>query len=330
MRLTAAEKEEIILLVERSDLGVNRTLKQIGIHKSTFYNWYKAWSERGPDGLKPKAGNPRQQWNTIPQKERNLVVEVALEYPELSPRELSCRLMDARKVFISESSVYRILKAHGLITSPAHILMAAGNEFSQKPSFVHELWQTDFTYFKILGWGWYYLSTIMDDYSRFIVHSELCETMQAEDVQRCVERALQQTGLSKKARPKLLSDNGACYISAELKRYLSQELGINQIHGRPQHPQTQGKIERYHRSMKNVVKLDNYYSPEQLKKAIEEFVHYYNYERYHESLGNIAPADFYFGRQDQVIRRRAKIKMDSFKRRRTLFQRQTILNKSMN
>jgi len=330
MRLTAAEKEEIILLVERSDLGVTRTLQQIGIHKSTFYNWYKAWSEKGPDGLKAKAGYKRQQWNTIPQKERNLVVELALEYPHLSPRELSCRLMDARKIFISESSVYRILKAHGLITTPAYVLMAASNEFSQKPSFVHELWQTDFTYFKILGWGWYYLSTIMDDYSRYIVHSELCETMQAQDVQRCVERALQQTGLSKKARPKLLSDNGSCYISGELKKYLDKELGIKQIHGRPLHPQTQGKIERYHRSMKNVVKLDNYYFPEQLKKAIEEFVHYYNYERYHESLGNMTPADFYFGRQDQVIRRRAKIKMDSFKRRRTLFQRQTLVNKSMN
>ena len=330
MRLTAAEKEEIILLVERSDLGVNRTLKQIGIHKSTFYNWYKAWSERGPDGLKAKAGYKRQQWNTIPQKERNLVVEVALEYPQLSPRELSCKMIDTRKVFISESSVYRILKAQGLITSPTHILMAAGNEFSQKPSFVHELWQTDFTYFKILGWGWYYLSTILDDYSRFIVHCELCKTMQAQDVQRCVERALQQTGLSKKARPKLLSDNGACYIAADLKEYLEKELNIKQIHGRPLHPQTQGKIERYHRSMKNVVKLDNYYSPEQLKKAIEDFVHYYNYERYHESLGNMTPADFYFGRQEQVMRRRAKIKMESFRRRRTLFQRQTLVNRVMN
>jgi putative transposase len=330
MRLTAAEKEEIILLVERSDLGVNRTLKQVGIHKSTFYNWYKAWGEKGADGLKAKAGHKRQQWNTIPQKERNLVVEVALEYPHLSSREISCKLIDTRKVFISESSVYRILKAQGLITSPAYILMAAANEFSQKPNFVHEMWQTDFTYFKILGWGWYYLSTIMDDYSRFIIHHEICKTMQAQDVQRCVERALQQTGLSKKARPKLLSDNGACYIAADLKEYLEKELNIRHIHGRPLHPQTQGKIERYHRSMKNVVKLDNYYSPEQLKKAIDDFVHYYNYERYHESLGNMTPADFYFGRQEKVMRRRSKIKLESFKRRRTLFQRQTLINRSMN
>ena len=124
--------------------------------------------------------------------------------------------------------------------------------------------------------------------------------------------------------------DAVCYIAADLKEYLEKELNIRHIHGRPLHPQTQGKIERYHRSMKNVVKLDNYYSPEQLKKAIDDFVHYYNYERYHESLGNLTPADFYFGRQDQVTRRRAKIKMESFKRRRTLFQKQALVNRSMN
>jgi transposase InsO family protein len=174
MRLTAAEKYEIIKLVERSELGVNRTLAQLGINKSTFYNWYKAYSDRGSIGLESKRSS-RQRWNTIPQAEKNLVVEIALEYTELSPRELSCKLSDVKGIFISESSVYRILKARGLITSPSHILLAAGNEFSQKTFFVHEMWQTDFTYFKILGWGWYYLSTVLDDYSRFIVHWELCK-----------------------------------------------------------------------------------------------------------------------------------------------------------
>jgi DNA replication protein DnaC len=81
------------------------------------------------------------------------------------------------------------LKARGLITTPSHILLAAGNEFSQKTCFVHEMWQTDFTYFKILGWGWYYLSTVLDDHSRYIVHWELCKTMKTQDVQRTITRA---------------------------------------------------------------------------------------------------------------------------------------------
>jgi transposase InsO family protein len=136
------------------------------------------------------------------------------------------------------------------------------------------------------GLGWYYLSIVLDDYSRFIVHWELCKSMKAEDVERTVEAALKKAGLAKHQRPKLLSDNGACYIASELKDYLKRQ-GISQVHGKINHPQTQGKIERYHRSMKNVVKLDHYYCPEELNAALETFVHYYNYHRYHESLDNV-------------------------------------------
>jgi len=322
MRLTVSEKQEIIMLVERSELGVNRTLLQLGINKSTFYKWYKAYLDKGIIGLEPKYGN-RQRWNTIPQEERNLVVEIALEYTELSPRELSCKLSDEKGIFISESSVYRILKARNLITTPSHILLSAGNEFNQKTCFVHEMWQTDFTYFKILGWGWYYLSTILDDYSRYIVHWELCKTMKTEDVQRTVNRALAAADLPKGYKPKLLSDNGACYIASELKEFLDDKK-IKLIHGKPNHPQTQGKIERYHRSMKNVVKLDNYYCPEELEAALATFIHYYNHQRYHESLENVTPADVYYGRQDEILKYRERIKMVTLKRRRQKYLRQKI------
>lgn len=322
MRLTAAEKQEVIKIVERSELGVNRTLDQLGINKSTFYNWYKAYLDKGSIGLESKRST-RQRWNSIPQAEKNLVVEIALEYTELSPRELSCKLSDVKGIFISESSVYRILKARGLITSPSHILLAAGNEFSQKTCFVHEMWQTDFTYFKILGWGWYYLSTILDDYSRFIVHWELCKTMKTEDVQRTVNMALEAAALPKEFRPKLLSDNGSCYIASELKEFLKDKK-IKLIHGKPNHPQTQGKIERYHRSMKNVVKLDNYYCPEELEASLANFVHYYNQERYHESLGNVTPADVYYGRQDEIFKYRERIKRLTLKRRRQDYFKQKL------
>lgn len=322
MRLTAAEKQAIIKLVERSELGVNRTLQQLGINKSTFYNWYKAYLDKGPIGLEAKR-NTRQRWNSIPQAEKNLVVEIALEYTELSTRELSCKLSDTKGIFISESCVYRILKAQGLITTPSHILLAAGNEFSQKTCFVHEMWQTDFTYFKILGWGWYYLSTVLDDHSRCIVHWELCKTMKTEDVQRTISRALETAKLPKHFRPKLLSDNESCYIVAELKEFL-KDKNIKAIHGKPNHPQTQGKIERYHRSMKNVVKLDHYYCPEELEAALEAFVHYYNHERYHESLGNVTPADVYYGRQEGIFKYRERIKMLTLKRRRQDYLKQKL------
>lgn len=327
MRLSAQEKQEIIHLVDRSDLGVNRTLKELGIHKSTFYKWYKVYQQKGLLGLQPQK-RTRQQWNSIPEEQKQLAVEVALDHPILSPRELSVKITDEQRIFISESSVYRILKSKGFITTPAHILLSASNQFKEKTLFVHQMWQTDFTYFKIIGWGWYYLSTIMDDYSRYIIHWELCKTMKAQDVERTVERALLIAGINPYQRPKLLSDNGACYIASELKDYLN-EKGITQVHGKINHPQTQGKIERYHRSMKNVVKLDHYFCPEELEQALEQFVNYYNHQRYHESLNNVTPADVYFGKQEQILKRREKIKQQNLMQRRRIYFTEKLINKSV-
>lgn len=315
MRFTQQEKHEIISLVDNSDLSANRTLKELGIHKRTFYNWYKRYLEDGIDGLAPKAKGCQQTWNKIPPEQQTEVVEEALEHEELSSRELAFHIIDNHKWYISESSVYRILKRAGLITSPAHIVMSAADEFETKTRRINEMWQTDFTYFKIIGWGWYYLSTIIDDYSRFIIAWDLRSQMTSKDVMPSVDNALQFTGLEKENAPKLLSDNGSCYISEELKGFLRGK-GIKPINGKPLHPQTQGKIERYHRTMKNVIKLDNYYSPEDLTKAIAEFVKYYNYERYHESLKNLTPADVYFGRDNKIIKERRKIKEKTLQERR--------------
>jgi putative transposase len=317
MRVTPSEKQEIIRIVERSDLGVNRTLKELGIHKSTFYKWYRIYVEKGMDGLLPQK-KTRQQWNSIPEPQKQLVVELALEHTQLSPRELSVKITDEQKIFISESSVYRILKAKGLITTPAFILLSASNEFKNKTQFVHELWQTDFTYFKILGWGWYYLSTILDDFSRYIIYWELCKTMKAADVERSVDKALVIACLLKGQKPKILSDHGSCYIAVELKEYF-HSIGVIPIHGKVNHPQTQGKIERYHRSMKNIVNLDNYYCPDELIEAIDKFVNYYNHKRYHESLDNVTPADVYFGKKEQILRRRERIKTQNMTMRRALY-----------
>jgi transposase InsO family protein len=176
--------------------------------------------------------------------------------------------------------------------------MAAADEFRDKPRYVHQQWQTDFSYFKIIGWGWYYLATVMDDYSRYIVAWELCRNMETDDAKRVVTKAIQVSGVGQDQRPRLLIDNGSCYISQEFKKFIEQE-DLGHVQGAPYHPQSQGKIERYHRSIKNVVKLDNYYYPDELSRAIKAFVNYYNHERYHESLGSLTPADVYYGR-DQL------------------------------
>jgi putative transposase len=202
------------------------------------------------------------------------------------------------------------LKEADLITSPAYVLMSASDSFKHPTTRIQELWQTDFTYFRIIGWGWYYLSTVLDDFSRYIVSWKLSATMGATDVMETLDEALAITGIDQvkvKHRPRLLSDNGPAYLSGELRDYLG-ERKMTHTRGAPYHPQTQGKIERWHRTMKNVVKLEHYYFPWQLKGALRDFVAYYNNERYHESLDNVTPADVYFGRKYKIITEREKIK----------------------
>ena len=318
MHYSQAEKHEIIKLVEQSDLGVIRTLRQLKVNKTTFYNWYNAYLENGYDGLARKKSKRQGTWNKINQADRDKVIEIALEKPELSSRELAWTITDNYNYYISESSVYRILKSNGLISTPAFRIMSASDSFEDKTTHVNQMWQTDFTYFKIFGWGWYYLSTILDDYSRFIVTWKLCPTMKAEDVKTTLDEAL--LVAETKEPPKLLSDNGSCYISHELADYL-QEKEIKHVRGRPLHPQTQGKIERYHRSMKNVVKLDNYFSPGQLEEKLKEFVHYYNYERFHESIENLTPAEVYYGKGEQKLKQRKMIKNRTLNARKKQYQK---------
>jgi putative transposase len=249
-------------------------------------------------------------------------VETALEKPDLSPRELACHITDNYGYFISESSVYRILKVHNLISSPAYTVIAAADKFANPTKRVNELWQTDFTYFKVIQWGWYYLSTVLDDYSRYIIAWELCRNATAEAVKGLVDRAITISGVKHVNivnRPRLLSDNGSCYIARDLAEYLEGQ-GIKHIRGKPYHPQTQGKIERYHRSLKNVVELDNYWIPEELERQIKAFVDYYNNHRYHEALDNLTPADVYFGRGQAILERREKIKRRTIKQRRLAYR----------
>ena len=156
MRYSAAEKAEIIKLVEQSHLSARRTLDQIGVTRSSFYRWYDLYQTGGPEALEDKPSRPSRVWNRIPQEIHDQIIELALEASELSPRELAVRFTETRGYFVSEASVYRLLKAHDLITSPAFIVMKAANTFKDKTTAPNEMWQTDFTYFKIIGWGWFY------------------------------------------------------------------------------------------------------------------------------------------------------------------------------
>jgi len=322
MRFTQAGKMETIRLVEGSSLPVACTLRELEVPRSSFYRWYRRYRQEGYDGLANRPPNARRFWNKIPESEKQRVVDEALYRPELTPRKLAWHITDSQGTFISESSVYRILKEYDLVTSPAYIVLSAADEYRHKTKRIHELWQTDFTYFKILGWDSYYLSTILDDHSRYILAWILTDTMSADDVKRTLEMAMAKTGVSGvkvRHRPRLLSDNGPCYIAGALKEYLA-ERDIKHTRGRPYHPMTQGKIERYHRTLKNLINLENYFLPWQLEHKIDEFVEYYNNKRVHESLENLTPADVFHGRAREIKGARDMVKEQALRRRRRLNQ----------
>jgi len=309
---------EVIRLVEASALSVRQTLRELDIHRSTFYAWYRRYVEDGYEGLADRPPHPKKFWNRIPDPIKDQVVAIALERPEQSPRELAWHITDTYGYYISESSVYRTLRAYDLITSPAYIVISAADHFQHPTQGIHELWQTDFTYFRIVGWGWYYLSTVMDDYSRYILAWKLSASMAADDVMETLDLARARVGIDQipvHHKPRLLSDNGPCYLSRELKAYLEAH-GMTHTRSARYHPQTQGKIERYHRSLKNVINLEQHYLPGALQQEIARFVEYYNHQRYHESLNNLTPVDVYNGLTRERLARRGQIKRETMQIRR--------------
>jgi transposase InsO family protein len=320
MRYPASEKLEIIRLVEQSHLPKRRTLAMLGVLPSTFYAWYDRYLTGGPEALEDRPSRPSKVWNRIPDEIRGAIKDLALGETELSPRELAVKFTEEKRYFVSESSVYRVLKSYDLIPSPAFIVVKAADEFKDKTTAPDQLWQTDFTYLKVIGWGWLYLSTVLDDYSRYIIAWRLCTTMKAGDVTDTLEDALLASGCDQARvihKPRLLSDNGSSYISGDLAAFLDDK-GMEHVRGAPHHPQTQGKIERWHQTLKNRILLENYYLPGDLQAAIERFVEHYNHRRYHESLNNLTPADVYFGRGQTILLERKRIKRQTMQTRRLI------------
>ena len=262
-------------------------------------------------------------WNRIPDTVRGRLIALAVDRSELSPRELAVTFTDTEGYCVSESSVYRLLTAYDLITSPAFIVMKAAHEFKDKTTTINQLWQTDFTDLKIIGWGWMVRSTIRDDFSRYVSAWKLCTTMTSRDVTATLELALQASGCDQADavhKPRLLSDNGSSYISGNLADGLTDNQ-MSPVRGAPYHPQTQAKIERWHHTLKNRILLENYFLPGDLEKHIEMFVNHYNHRRTHESLNNLTPADVYFGRAQSILTKREKIKKRTIAKRRLHYQR---------
>jgi transposase InsO family protein len=297
---------------------VRQVLAQLGIASSTYYRWRARFRGEGTVGLVDRPARQSVVWNRVLPEERARVYEVALLYPEWSSRELSCHISDKCGFSVSESTVYRLLKARGWIKPMEVKTFPAGPEYTVKTSRPNEQWQTDATYMLVKNWGWYYLISVLDDFSRRIIAWRLQSTMTTEAFSEVIEDACEETGMDDvptKQRARLVTDRGPALISQAFGDYL-EARGLGHILAAPYHPQTNGKIERYHRSCKERVNLVVWETPDELTGEIGRFIDWYNSHRYHEALGNVTPDDVYFGRRDSIITRRRKLKAKTLARRR--------------
>jgi transposase InsO family protein len=313
--VSAEEKAGILRLVTDSGLPRLRALAQLRLSRSTYYRWLKRQNE---GRLKDRNGGSPIPWNKMRPEEETRILAEARAYPGLSCRQLAWRLTDSEDTYVSESTVYRILKRTGLI-KPAEIIgFKASKEYRRKTKQPNELWASDCCHLKVVDWGWYYLETVMDDFSRFILGWDLKVDMAGASLEDVVQQAIDFTGMTDvplEDRTVLLSDNGAGYISQQFNEYL-RLVGIRHITASPFHPQTNGKIERYHRTLKGEINQVPYDMPSELKAAIKAFIEYYNYRRYHEALGNVTPYHVYTGRNLEIIQKRKEVKSRTLKTRR--------------
>lgn len=316
--MSAEEKAEILELVCKSPLSIAKTLRQLGIPRSTYYAWRQRQAAGGLRALRDHPPTAQRVWNRLRDEEVQTVLDYARKYQDESPRALACRITDGQRFSVSESTVYRILLREGLIKPATTESIRAATEYHQKTTRIHEMWQTDLTYFFVSGWGWYYIGGILDDYSRYLICYELVRDMTGSTLSDLVQQAVEITGMTNvpvQRRVKLLSDNGSGYISKPLNEYL-EILNIRHIYASRCHPQTCGKIERLNRTAKDKLGLVLYLNPEELRQALAHFCRWYNHERYHEAIGNLRPAEVYEGRGKAILRRREELKRKTIQLRR--------------
>jgi transposase InsO family protein len=306
--MSPVDKSTILAQVESQSRGKRQALVKLGVPKSTYYRWRR----RQPDSR-----NRRSPWNRITPNEDLRILAVAREFPDLSSRQLAAWITYNEGFAVSESTVYRILRREGMVKRQEQQLVA-GKEYHTKTTRPHQMWATDASYFRVAGWGYYYLVTVMDDYSRFILGWKLKKDMSANSLIDVVQEAVDATGMTDvpvENRTKLLSDNGAGYVSRAFRDYL-RLVGIGHILAAPFHPQTNGKVERYQQSLKREVNQLPYELPSQLERAIADFVDYYNYRRYHKALGDVTPADVLYGRREEILKRRKEVRIQTVNHRR--------------
>jgi putative transposase len=313
------EKEDLIWSVEAQRGHWSQVLKELRISRSTYYKWRKGYRGDGFEGLTKEEPSARRVWNRLMVGERERGLEITRLYPELSPRLLAVKMTDKEAFSVLESTVYRILRENNLICPRSLPEMPAQRQWGHKTTHPDELWQCDGTTLFIVGWGYYKLIPMEDDYSRKILAYDLepdeTALVLSDVLELGLENAREEGHLTEiDPMPKLYSDNGSGFTSKILAEYLSVH-GIKHIFGTPYHPQGRGKIERFNRRIKEKICLMVYCSPGEIKRVIDDAVAVYN-RTPHESLCNVSPDDVYAGRKEVILQKRKEKRRFTVERRK--------------
>ena len=316
--MDAKEREDLIKKLEEMGWDKRKALDELGIPESTYYSWKKCYEENGIEGLKKQTTAAGRIWNRLLASEKVEVLQIARKYPEKSARLLSVEITDNHSFSVSESTVYQILKKENLIEPRPLEEMPAGRQWHHKTTRVDEIWQCDATHVFVAGWGYYKIIPVLDDLSRKVLSGDVHRDESSYSISDAVEMAREEAkrlGHTLDPPPMLLSDNGAGFKGGVLEGYLSMN-GIRHIYGKPYHPQTQGKVERLNRTIKQrTTYLMVYCSPDELREAVKKAVDEYN-ARPHESLNNVSPNDVYAGRKEEILQKRAEKKRLTLERRK--------------
>ena len=297
-------KESVIRAKEESGFSIRKSLKMLGIHPSTYYNW------RDIKRMDNNVGYPKHP-DTILPEEKEKVIAYALAHPNIRHRVLAWSMVDDNVVFISPSSVYKILREADLVCrwKPKDRRLKLKQESGKGPD---EKWQSDILYIKVKGKN-YYLILFIDEYSRYLTYYELMTSMDRNSVSYAADKALGR--LFKDKKPVIQTDNGSGFVSREFKIVLNRK-GVGHHRITPHCPEENGKIERANATIKEMY---NEYEPENLTQAweiIDKIINYYNNERLHSSINFLKPVDYYKGNPEKLLEERAfKLEIARHKRR---------------
>ena len=289
----------------RTEIKPAQLIKWLKISPSKYYEWAK---RRGLPN-RHNGNIPKNNW--LLDREKAAIVQFYSGNMTEGYRRCAYMMLDKDIAAASPSSVYRVLKKAGLLRKWNGKTSKKGNGFKQ-PSFPHLHWHIDISYLNIRG-TFYYLCSVLDGYSRFIVHHEIRESMTEKDIEVILQRSKEKFP----ATPRIISDNGPQFIARDFKEFI-RVSGMSHVRTSPYYPQSNGKLERWHRSLKSeCVRPKTPLSLEEAQRIVNDYVNYYNETRLHSAIGYIAPKDKLEGRSKKIADKR-KEKLKEAKQRRIL------------